>query len=815
MRALLTDLRLAARTLRRSPTFTLAVVLTLAIGLGANAAMFSATYNLLLEPLPFPDPSRLVALQTIRAGQPPQRVSLADLLDWQSQSRSFTRMAAYRLRSFALRSGRGTGDTPVSVIQVGQVTHGFFPVLGVEPALGRTFSRDEEIGEAPVIVVGDALWRQHLGADPGIVGHKVFLNDEPRTVVGVLPPGFGIPIQGKIPEAYVPLSHQDYGDDRSLRSLSAIARLRPGAPPAGARTELAAVGARLARAFPETNEGVGATAEPLHEALRGKNRLPLLLLSGAALALLLIAAVNVANLLIVRVLTQSRALAIRSALGARGGHLGRQFFAEGLILTLLGAALGLWLARTFLQTLPLVLPLFGGLSTDATLALAPLRLDAPALLLTLALCILLSLMFGLLPVSLARRLQVDRLLRDDLAPSSWRARLRGALVAGQIALSTLLLLSSGLLLRSFFAVLTTDPGFRSAEVAKFGLGLPEARYDTEAKIIAFHRDLLARLREIPGLEAAGAALSLPLGGRAFNTAFQEAGAGLPPREWPDASLNVASPGFFSTLDIPLLAGRPFSERDTPGTPRVLLVNRAFERRYFPGRRAVGARLEIGWESELNPVGTLWEVVGVVGDIRQKSLEEAAVPEIYLPMSQFPIEGCTYVVRSARQDAGLAAALRAAVIAEDNQLEQIEVLPFTEVLRESVGDRRLMLLLTCAFAAVSLLLTALGLYGVVAFTVAESTREIAVRMALGIRPRQVVGLVVGQGLRLAAAGLSLGALGFFFVSKVLLRYLYGVGPADLPTAVAAVLLLGLVTCLACAAPALQARRIAPARLLREV
>jgi putative ABC transport system permease protein len=801
-------LRQACRALLRSPAFTIPALLTLALGLGANTAMFSATWGLLLRPLPYPHPDRLVRLYETRGDSGQQPVSLADLLDWRSQSHGFTGIAAFRPRSFGLSSG---GE--IDVVQAGMVTADFFSILGAAPIVGRAFTEAEEIGEVPVALIGHRLWRERFGGDPSIAGRRILLNDVPRTILGVLPAGFEFPMGGKIPDLYLPLSRKDYGTSREIRSLGALGRLRPDSTLATAQTELRSIAARLALAYPGSNAKVGGEIQTLDEALRGKNRRPLLLLTGAALLLLVIACANVANLLLARALARIQAVAIRAALGARLGDLMRQFLAEGLILSLFGSALGLLVAGAWIRLLPLALPLAGGTGLPAGAA-DPLRLDISTFALALGLAAATGLLFALVPTLVVRRSDLQAVLRDGGAAVTPRHRLSSALVVGQVALSVMLLLGAGLLLRSFFDLLATDPGFRSRDVELFGIGLPDARYGSDLKILPFHQALLDRLSRLSGVEAAGAVARLPLAGEGFTSAFSVVGAPPVPRErMPSAALNVASPDYFTALRIPLLAGRVFTRQDGPASPRVALVNQAFARRYWPDRNSIGQRLELRWTSDINPPGTVWEIVGVVGNVRQRALEEASAPEIYLPIGQYPLDGCTYVLKTRRHDPALAAAVRADVAALDPQLERIELRSFSETVRESLSNRRLALLLTALFAGVALLVTAVGLYGVVAYGVAQRRREIALRRTLGAGTSQVASLVLGQGLRLTLLGLALGLAGFYGLSRGIESQLYGVTAADPLTTVAIALLLALVSLAACAVPSLRAARIEPMGSLR--
>ncbi|MEO6195103.1 MAG: ABC transporter permease [Thermoanaerobaculia bacterium] len=799
----------ALRSLLRSPGFAVPALITLALGIGANTAMFSATYSLLLKQLPYADPDRLVALFETRAESGSQPVSLADLLDWRAQSHDFSGMAAYRPRSFGLLSGGGD----IAVVQGGMVTADFFPVLGARPVLGRVFDEREETGEIPVVVIGHRLWRERFGGATGIVGRRLRLNDVPYTVLGVLPAGFSFAMGGKVPDLYLPLSRKDYGASREARSLGAVGRLRPGVTAEATRAELAGIAARLAQSHPDTNAKVGANLTTLNEALRGKNRRPLLLLTGAGFLLLVIACVNVANLLLARFFNRIHRVAIRAALGAGTGGLARQFLAEGLVLSLLGAALGLVTASAWLRLLPLALPLVGGSGLPAGLEAEPPRLQSSVLFFALGLAVATALVFALIPTLLARGSDLQKVLREGGAAVTPHHRLSASLVVGQVALSVMLLLASGLLLRSFFDLLATDPGFQSAEVLRFGIGLPEKRYDSDRKMLAFHQDLLDRLARLSGVEAAGAVARLPVSGEGFGTRFSFEEAPPPSRDAPAVAINVASPGYFTALSIPRLAGRGFSPQDGPDAPRVALVNRAFARAYSTGRDAVGRRIRLSWTSEINPAGTAWEIVGVVGDVRQRALAEESRPEVYLPVSQYPLDGGSYVLRTARRDPELAAAVRASVTALDPQLERIELRPFADAVRDSLADRRLALLLTALFAGVALLLTAVGIYGVVAYSVARRRREIALRLTLGAQVWQVARLVLGQGLRLTVLGTALGLVGFHALGRLIESHLYGVTATDPLTTAGVVAVLALISLAACAVPSLRASRTEPMRSIR--
>ena len=802
----MTGLRQAFRALFRQPGFLLTAVVTLALGIGANTAVFSAIRTLLLSPLPFPEADRLVELHEITPAGVRQPVSLADFVDWRRQARSFDSLAAWRGRSFALQ--RTQPGAPPAVIQTVMTTAGFFDVLGIQPARGRAFTGEEARSEARLIVLTDRLWRREFGGR-NMVGRTVRLNEEARTVVGILPPSFSFPATGDEPGAIIPLSYRDYGQARAARGLEAIARLRPGVDEASARAELTAIAARLASAYPDTNTGTGAGLRGLHETWTAANRRPLLLLAGAGLMLLLIACANVANLLLARFLARRREMAVRISLGAGSGRLTRQLLAEGLALSACGTIAGLLLASFCLELLPLALPVMGGASR-----VPELRLDSWAFGFAAVVSLAVGLVFGILPSLLMRRADPASFLKDGgaVGGSPSRTRLAGMLVIVQVALSMVLLAGAGLLLRSFHEVIATDPGFRTASVYRFGFGLPEVRYNTDARTAAFFERLTERLESIPGVESAGVVARLPMA-RPLSASFEPEGVSLPPRERPRTAINVASAGYFRALSIPLLEGRLFEARDRIHTPRVILVNQAFARVHFADRRAVGQRLRLSWSSESNPIGALWEVAGVVGDTRQATLEDPPGPTIYLPATQFPPDGGAFVLRVSRDEPGLAAAVRREVNAVDPGLEEITLPPLAEVIDRSLAGRRLGLALTGVFALVALLVTAVGIAGVVAYRAERRRQEMALRIALGATPGRVMRLVIGHGLALAATGAVLGWIAALAGLDVVQSQLYGISPTDPLTLLAVALLLGVVAVAASWLPARRATSAEPARLLR--
>ncbi|HEX3747380.1 MAG TPA: ADOP family duplicated permease [Bryobacteraceae bacterium] len=781
---MISDLYFAIRTLRRSPAFTATVLLTLALGIGASTAVFSAMDRLLLRALPYPEPDRLVALHETQTGKGFRPVSLANLDDWRAQDTSFDGMAGFRTRSFGLRNA----GSPVSVVMVGMVTSDLFRVLGSGAARGRTFTAREESDGAPLLVLSDGLWARQFHRAPDVVGRTVQLNEQPFQVIGILPPDFVFPVPGTPVDAYIPISHADYGA-RGTKSIEAVARLKPGVALVSAQAELRGLGGRLAAAFPVDNARGGADLESLDDAWKGGLRRPLLLLTLAALLLLAIVCTNVVNLILARALARTREMEIRTALGAGLADILRQLLAEALLLCIGGGALGLLLANLVLRGLPVVLHQ----------PVAPLAIDMRALVFAAAVCALVTLLCGLAPALSGRR-------------NRRTFRLRQSLVVGQIALSLVLLLSAGAFLRVFVKLVNRDPGFDSSHVYYFGFGLPEGRYN-DRQMVDFHEKLRARLAEIPGVDSAGAVARLPLNGRSNTTAFQFEGAGLPAAEWPSVAWNAVDPAYFSVLRVPLMEGRVFAwDRDRVGRPLALVVNRAFEKAYGA---VVGRRVQLHFWTDLTPKNQLWQIVGVVGDTYQTGLDREIGPQIYLPISQTGLDGGDYAIRTARSDAGLAGAIAAAVSSVDPNLERIRVRRLGDWVSASLGDRRLPAILTGLFAAIGLALTALGLYGTLALEIGQRRKEMAIRVALGASRASITGLVLKRGLALTVAGSAVGAVGFIAVGRAIESQLYEVAPSD--PANAAIVLAILFACAigACLRPAWSALRQAPIAVLREM
>lgn len=805
MRIFMLDLRHALRGLLKAPGFALTALLTLALGIGANTAMFSAIHGLLLKPLPFREPERLVAVtdrDALEVNRKLQASSL-DFFDRRDAARCFEGMAISETTNLDL-TGQGQ---PVRV-RGAQVSAGYFELLGLRPSHGRSFDRDMETpGRGQVVILRESFWKRQFGGDPSIMGKSVTLNGRPYEVIGLLPASPHLPVdRGEgLQDCFVPIP-RDPSSDRGDHRFRCLGLLRRGVSLEAARAELRAISQDLAQRYPDSDGGRSVDLAPLQSELVGGQSRPLLLLMGAVALLLLIAFTNVANLFITRALSRQREVAIRASLGAGRGQLLRTFLAEGLVVGLLGSALGLVLAYASLGVMARWLPPMPGMDLDQAL-----RLDGTVLAFTLGLGLTTSFVFGLAPTLQALRMDLITSLRERQSGGSHP--LRAALVVGQVALSMLLLVSSGLLLRSFLKVMDASPGFEAGQVHAFEIQLPAQRYDTEARIRTFHEELRRRLATLPGVASVGS-MDVPLLRGLPGTVFHIGPTSLSHAKWTEKSAyNVVSPGYLETLRIPLLAGRSFNARDRVDAPKVLLVNEAFAKRYFPGESPLGKQLLIGPSGDAAPAGTLFQIVGVTGNIRTLGLDRDPEPHFMACTEQLPWSRQHYLLRSPAPTRILAKLVRETVAEVDGELVMGELEPLPALVSRSLGDRRQMMLLLGLFASLALVLAGIGIYGVVSFNTALRTREFGIRMALGAQVREVVGLVLGQGFRLVTLGAVLGLLGSLALKPLLASQLVGLGALDPLTAVGVALLLGAVALFACFTPALRAARVDPAVALR--
>jgi putative ABC transport system permease protein len=804
MDALRQDLRYAVRRLLKSPAFTIVAVLTLALGIGANCAIFSVVYGVLLKPLPFADPERLVGIYHVSEGH---RVSMSgpNFVDVRSLSNTLIDAAAIS-RSRLILTGRGE---PVR-LDGAEVTTTFFDVLGIAPALGRTFHSDEgQPGHAKVAVLGYGLWQQRFGGSPRVIGQAIILDGVSTEVIGVMPRQFAYPA-GRV--IWIPIAEtEDFTrTQRSAWYLNVVGRAKPSLPIEQVTAEVQTIGKQLARQYPE-NEALEFTAISLHEATVGDVRNAVFVLFGAVAFVLLIACTNVANLLLARAAAREGEMAVRSALGAGRLRLVRQLLTESVILGALGGALGLLFAIWGLDWLV-------NLKPEGIPRLSDVRIDPMVIAFTMALSVLTGLIFGIVPAFHATTTSLAGTLKEaGRGPLTTRggARLRGALVVGEMALAVMLLAGAGLFIQSFVKLASVDPGFHATKALTFELSLPDLRYEKEEQQITFFDQLVPRLRAIPGVQNVAAVQSLPLSGSNFVISFQIGGRPpLPPSQQPAMQIRVATPGYFETIGIPLKRGRLFTEDDGAASPRVVLITESAARQYFPGEDALGKTITLGWGRGKDTPRAGGEVVGIVGDVKETGLDEAEPPQLYMPYRQWPLQGMSVVLQTAVPPASVADAARRAVYATDPNLPVANVRTLEEIVARSISQPRFYTLLLSLFAGVALILAAIGIFGVLSYAVAQRTREIGIRMALGAQGRAVRGLVVRQAMALAVTGVGAGTLLALWLSNSLVsKMLFNTSPHDASTYVAVAAVLALVALVASYLPARRATRVDPIVALR--
>jgi putative ABC transport system permease protein len=802
------DLVHAVRILYKRPLFAGAAVLTVALGIGANSAIFSVVHAVLLRPLPYPSPDRLVTLWSAnpRQGFDKDVSAYPNFDDWRRQSTSFEGMSAYFGADFALTEA---GDP--AQISGALVTPGFFETLGVAPALGRTFSPSEgAAGANRVAMLSHALWQTRFGGNPAIVGRSIMLNGVPYEVVGVMPASFAFPEKA---EVWTPLApwgrYADFMQSRGSMWLRVVGRLKPGVAPATAQAELARIASALERQYPDVNAGIGVRLVPMHEEIVGDVRQPLLVLLAAVGLVLLIACANVANLLLTRAASRQKELAIRAALGAGRRRLIRQMLIESLVLAGAGGVVGVLLAAWGVEALQSLAP------ADLPLATG-IRIDGAVILYASVAALVTGLIFGTAPALQSAAIAAGESLkqggRSGTAGTGSR-RLRSAVAIVEIAVALVLLIGAGLLVRSFVAMNNVDLGFDPRHIVALRIDLPAARYPQGAQVTAFYDALTSRLRALPGVESVGLGSSILLSALPQSADLTVQGR---PRREPNARsapvpYDSVTAGFFRTLRIPLLQGRLFTDADGPTSQPVVVVNESLARRFFPDGHAIGGKITFG---DAGDPRTRWStIVGIVADTRRGGVNRAPWAEVYYPLAQAPDPRLYALIRTAGDPLAVARSAQAAVWSIDRNQPVQSTRTVEALLAGTQANRRFTTLLLGIFSIIALALAAIGIYGVVAYSTAQRTQEIGIRMALGASRSDVLTMVLKEGAAIGAAGLAIGVVAALALTRAMSSLLFGVGARDPVTFIALPVALLLVIVAATLIPAARAVRVSPVLALR--
>jgi putative ABC transport system permease protein len=804
MESLFSDIRYAVRNLLKRPGFTAIAVLTLALGIGANSAIFSSIYALLINPLPFPNQDRVVAIwdKNPSRGVQHNEVSMANYLDWRAQNQSFEHLALERWWSTNLTAG----NTPERV-QGFLVTADFFDVLGVKPVRGRNFAEEEnQPGKDTVAIITDSLWQRRFGSDPSIVNKTITTNGIVRTVIGVLPADFNYP---KGAEVYAPISlTPELMKSRQSHSFYVIGRLKPGVSLQNAQAEMDTITARLAAQYPETNVGLGATVYPIVADTVRVYATAIWVMMAAVGFVLLIACANVANLMLARATGRQKELALRAALGASRWRIVRQLVVESLVIALIGGAAGVLVAFWGIELLRSGNP---GEASKYAAGWNHLGINFPVLAFTLGISLLSGLLFGLAPAWHVSKPELNDALKEGgRQTTSGSHRLRSLLVVSEIALSLVLLVGAGLMFRSFLALLNTSPGFNPEGVLTMSLNLPFAKYKEDAQRAAFYSELVQRVKTLPGVQSAAVVNYVPLGGSNSSDAFLIEGTPEPPPgQENDGRYRVCTPDYFQTMGISILKGRSFTDQDNAKSKPVIIVNETLAQRYWPNGDALGKRIRFYGPLERAP----WmEIVGIVQDVKHE-LNLPVTPDYYLPHAQDSWNAMVLVARTSVEPQSMAASIRQQVLAIDKDQPVFDVRTMHEVRAISVAVYSFGSATMGIFAIVALVLAAIGIYGVMAFAVTQRTQEIGIRMALGARALDVLKMVVKTGMSLATIGVIAGLVGAFAITRLMSSLLFGVSPTDAMTFALVAAGLLLVALLACYIPARRATKVDPLVALR--
>lgn len=797
MADMLMDVRYGIRQMVKTPGFTLVAILTLAFGIGASTAIFSIVNGVMLRPLPYPEPDDIVVVSEVLKQYGRFSVAPANFLDWRQQNTVFERIAAFNGGTDSL-----VGSDGPERITMGNVSWDIFDVLRISPARGRTFRQEEDAPQKNfVIVMSHGMWQRRFGADPNIVGREITLGGTPVTVIGVMPPGFYFP--NREVEFWRPIALNTAKPSRGGHFLATIARVKAGVSIEQANAEMKTIAERLAKQYPDTNRDESAVATVLRDLIVGPIRPMLLTLLAAVVVVVLIACANVANLLLVRASVREKEIAIRAAMGAGRRRLVMQMLAESVVLAIAGGGLGVllaWAALTPIRTL----------SAGSIPRVADVALDPRVLMFALLVSIATGVVFGLAPAWQASRGALGTALKEGGRSSVTSAgrRVRNGLLVGEVALSIVLLVGATLLLRSFAKLTSVDPGFQADHVLTFRVGLPLKTYPEGRNHIAFFDRLLERLQNTPGVEASGMCQQIPLRGD-YMLSFTIQGKPVEPGAEPSANYRAVSPGYFGALKIPLLRGRSFNEQDTDRSPLVAVVDQAFAARYFPNEDPIGRGIDIG-----NGTDGYAQIVGIVGDVRHDALDTSPRPTMYAVFKQDTFSQMAFMVRTRDDPSKFIGTARQIVRELDGSLPAFSLAPLTDAISESIAQRRFSMLLLTVFAFVALFLAAVGLYGVVAYTVSLRTQEIGVRMAVGAEPAHVLRLVIGGGMKLALAGVVIGLAAALALAQFVATLLFGVTPFDPVSYTVTSLVLLAVCVLACYVPARRAMAVDPLVALRQ-
>ncbi len=803
------DLRYGLRMLRESPGFTAVAVFTLALGIGANTAIFSIVDAVLLRSLPYPDPNQLVLMFHVPLNRPDalSGISYRDFTECRRQNHVFSEMAGNTFHDLTL-----TGAGEPAIVNTADVTPEVFPLLNAKPLAGRLLlPEDGKPGAAAVAVLSENLWRSRFGSNPGLIGQSITLDMRSFTVVGILPASFRYPDGAPHQDVWISVMQDPlFGPLTSqpgVRLLGVIGRLKPGVSLAKAQAEMNIVGARLAKEFPAEDSEMAIRTKPYREVVVGNLKFALLILVSAVGLVLLMACVNVANLLLSRATSRGREIAVRIALGASRARIVRQLLTESTLLGLLGGVAGVLLAALVVRSLQTFLP-------SEVVRIGSIHVGGPVLAFALLLSLVAALVFGVAPAVIATASNLQTNIKEGGERTGQRGgrQLRSCLAVAEVSLAMVLLVGGGLLIRSFARVTSADPGFDPNNVIEAEVSLPQFEYSTPQQWTAFANELLARLHAQPGFENCALAAPLPMDrqGQATFTFSIVGNPPLPPGRSTTADYATVSPDYFRVMRIPLLRGRLFSGKDSASNPNVTIVSEVLARRFFPNQDPIGRQMRFGFPPNGNVPR---EIVGIVGDVRDVALSKKPGPMMYVPFAQAPLYGGEVVVRSSLSVSGVAAAVRQAVRSIDRNLPVTDIESFPEALGQSISRERFRTFLLGSFSAIALVLAAVGIFGVVSYSVSQRTHEIGIRMAVGAQRRDMLRLILGQGAKLALLGLVIGVFFAFLLTRLMASLLYDVSARDPQTfGAVAIVLLG-VAVTACYIPARRAMRVDPMVALR--